>query len=70
MKVGDVIVVEGFRARDGSNNGSGGTVTFADGRRVFTASKRIRCRKATEDPWLLAIASDPPARLNVRLQEQ
>ena len=39
MKVGDVIVVEGFRARDGSNNGSGGTVTFADGRRVFTASQ-------------------------------
>lgn len=39
MKVGDVIVVEGFRARDGSNNGSGGTVTFPDGRRVFTASQ-------------------------------
>jgi hypothetical protein len=38
LKVGDVIVVEGFRARDGSNNASGGTVTFADGRRVFTAS--------------------------------
>jgi hypothetical protein len=33
-----VIVVEGFRARDGSNNASGGTVMFADGRRVFTAS--------------------------------
>ena len=38
LKIGDVIVVEGFRARDGSNNASGGTVTFADGRRVFTAS--------------------------------
>ena len=38
LKVGSVIVVEGFRARDGSNNASGGTVTFADGRRVFTAS--------------------------------
>lgn len=38
MKVGDVIVVEGFRARDGSNNASGGSVTFTDGRRVFTAS--------------------------------
>jgi hypothetical protein len=38
IKVGDVIVVEGFRARDGSNNASGGSVTFADGRRVFTAS--------------------------------
>ena len=38
MKPGDVIVVEGFRARDGSNNASGGRVTFADGRQVFTAS--------------------------------
>ncbi|HEY7450855.1 MAG TPA: DUF6152 family protein [Vicinamibacterales bacterium] len=38
LKIGDVVVVEGFRARDGSNNASGGSVTFSDGRRVFTAS--------------------------------
>jgi len=38
LKLGELIVVEGFRARDGSNNASGGTVTFTDGRRVFTAS--------------------------------
>ncbi len=38
LKIGDVVVVEGFRARDGSNNASGGRVTFADGRQVFTAS--------------------------------
>jgi hypothetical protein len=38
LKVGDVIHVEGFRARDNSTNASGGAVTFADGRRVFTAS--------------------------------
>jgi Family of unknown function (DUF6152) len=38
LKTGDVVVVEGFRARDGSNNASGGKVTFADGRSVFTAS--------------------------------
>ena len=38
MKIGDLVVVEGFRARDGSNNASGGRVTFADGRQVFTAS--------------------------------
>ena len=38
MKVGDVVVVAGIRARDGSNNASGGAVTFADGRQVFTAS--------------------------------
>lgn len=38
MKIGDVVRVDGFRARDGSNNASGGKVTFADGRSVFTAS--------------------------------
>ena len=38
LKQGSVIHVEGFRARDGSNNASGGKVTFADGRSVFTAS--------------------------------
>jgi hypothetical protein len=38
LKIGDVIHVEGFRARDNSNNGTGGSVTFADGRKVFTAS--------------------------------
>ena len=38
LKVGDTVLVEGFRARDGSNNASGGRVTFADGRSVFTAS--------------------------------
>ena len=38
MKVGDAVKVEGFRARDSSNNASGGRVTFADGRSVFTAS--------------------------------
>jgi hypothetical protein len=39
LKIGDVIKVEGFRAKDGSNNGSGGKVTFGDGRQVFTASQ-------------------------------
>ena len=38
IKVGDVVVVDGFRAKDGSNNASSGTVTFTDGRKVFTAS--------------------------------
>ena len=38
MKAGDIVKVDGFRARDGSNNASGGRVTFADGRSVFTAS--------------------------------
>jgi hypothetical protein len=38
LKPGDLVIVEGFRARDGSNNGTGGRVTFSDGRQVFTAS--------------------------------
>jgi hypothetical protein len=37
IKEGMTISVEGFRAKDGSNNGSGGRVTFTDGRQVFTA---------------------------------
>jgi hypothetical protein len=45
MKRGDVVVVEGFRARDGSNNASGGRVTFADGRSVFTASREDQTPK-------------------------
>ena len=38
LKVGDVVKVEGFRAKDGSNNASGGNVTFADGRKVFAGA--------------------------------
>ena len=38
LKPGDVIIVEGFRAKDGSNNASGGNVTFADGRKVFAVA--------------------------------
>jgi len=37
IQPGMVVVVDGFHAKDGSNNGSGGRVTFADGRSVFTA---------------------------------
>jgi len=37
IQPGMQISVEGFRARDGSNNASGGKVTFPDGRSVFTA---------------------------------
>ena len=38
LKIGDKIKVEGFTAKDGSPNASGDNVTFADGRRVFTAA--------------------------------
>lgn len=42
LKIGDTVQVEGFLARDGSANASGGRVTFADGRQVFTASAEDR----------------------------
>ena len=35
LKVGDVITVKGFRAKDGSNFASAGMVTLADGQKVF-----------------------------------
>ena len=39
LKVGEVIKVDGFRAKDGTNNGSGGRITYADGRQAFTAAQ-------------------------------
>jgi hypothetical protein len=42
LKIGAVVNVEGSRARDGSNNGSGRRVTFADGTNVFTATEGQR----------------------------
>ena len=41
LKPGDVVTVRGFRAKDGSNNASGGRVTFADGRQVFANAAEI-----------------------------
>jgi DNA/RNA endonuclease YhcR with UshA esterase domain len=38
LKIGSVVNVTGARARDGSNNASSRSVTFADGRNVFTAT--------------------------------
>ena len=37
IKEGMTVVVKGSRAKDGSNNAYGASVTFADGRQVFTA---------------------------------
>ena len=37
IKPGTVIIVDGFRAKDGSNNGYGSKITFEDGRSVFAA---------------------------------
>jgi hypothetical protein len=38
MNPGDKIIVDGFRAKDGSNLASARTVTFSDGRKVFAGS--------------------------------
>jgi hypothetical protein len=38
LKIGQEVIVEGFRAKDASNNGFGQKVTYPDGRNVFTAS--------------------------------
>lgn len=38
LKEGDQVVVEGFRAKDGSNLANARQVTLADGRKVFAGS--------------------------------
>ena len=38
LKPGDVVVVEGFQAKDASNNATGGNVTFENGKKVFAGS--------------------------------
>ena len=37
LVIGKLVNVDGFRAKDGSNNGFGRSVTYEDGRNVFTA---------------------------------
>jgi len=38
LKIGQEVIVDGFRAKDASNNGFGQKVTYPDGRNVFTAN--------------------------------
>src|SRR5215472_14030644 len=38
LKEGDVVTVQGYRAKDGSNMASARMVTLADGRKVFAGS--------------------------------
>jgi Family of unknown function (DUF6152) len=38
LKPGDVVTVQAYRAKDGSNLGNGRSVVLADGRKVFGAS--------------------------------
>lgn len=45
IQPGMTIHVEGFRAKDGSNNANGSKVTFPDGRQVFTSSQEPDSKK-------------------------
>jgi uncharacterized protein DUF6152 len=45
LKVGDMVKVQGIRAKDGSPNAASRGVTFADGRQVFTASEQTPAPK-------------------------
>ena len=48
LKVGETVVVQGFRAKDGSNNASGNVLTFADGRQVFPGALEVGTVPATK----------------------
>ena len=39
IQIGSVVTVDGFKAKDGSNNAFGSKVTYPDGRMVFTANQ-------------------------------
>jgi hypothetical protein len=41
LKVGETVSVQGFRAKDGSNNASGNILTFSDGRQVFPGALEV-----------------------------
>jgi hypothetical protein len=40
LKIGDVVSVEGFKARDGSDKGNASTVLLASGRRMFAGQNQ------------------------------
>lgn len=46
---GMVIDVEGYRAKDGSDNANGIKVTFPDGRQVFTASQESDSKRDSKN---------------------
>src|SRR5215217_443248 len=47
---GTEIVVDGYRAKNGSNRANGRDVTFADGRKLFMGSSGIGAPKDGRDP--------------------
>jgi hypothetical protein len=50
LPVGSEILVEGFRAKDGSLRGNGRDVTFADGRKLFLGSSGTGAPRDGRDP--------------------
>jgi hypothetical protein len=50
LKLGDTVVVEGFRSKDNSTNASGGRVMFPDGRNVLTAGSQDRVPGQSAEP--------------------
>lgn len=49
IQPGMMIDVEGFRAKDGSDNANGTKVTFPDGRQVFTASQEPDAKRDSKN---------------------
>ena len=49
LPIGSEILVEGFRAKDGSLRGNGRELTFADGRRLFVGSSGTGAPKDGKD---------------------
>ena len=49
LPIGSEILVEGFRAKDGSLKGNGRELTFADGRRLFVGSSGTGAPKDGND---------------------
>ena len=45
IQVGSVVTVEGFRAKDGSNNAFGAKLTYPDGRMVLTSNQEDRSKQ-------------------------
>ena len=45
IQVGSTVTVDGFKAKDGSNNAFGSKVTYPDGRMVFTANQEDQSKR-------------------------
>jgi hypothetical protein len=50
LPIGAEILVEGFRAKDGSMRGNGRDITFSDGRKLFLGSSGTGAPRDGKDP--------------------